>query len=241
MRLLCLDCGNTRVKWALHDGSGWVAQGAEATARVRESGVSLPSGLTYDRILAANVAGQQVADALAHSLARPILWNTPRPHQSGVVNGYGVPEQLGADRWAALIGARHLCAGPCLVVCAGTAITVDGLAGDGRFLGGLILPGLHTMGQAMAASTAQLPADAGESVDWPTRTTDAMASGSLEAAAGAIERQFRRLPDAAMAVCLLSGGDRERLAPRLQIPIRLVDHLVLEGLACIGMGETVDL
>ena len=64
----------------------------------------------------------------------------------GVRNLYERPEQLGPDRWAALIAARALhSSGPALVVNAGTATTVDMLSGDGRFLGGSILPGVELM------------------------------------------------------------------------------------------------
>ncbi|MFO5197633.1 type III pantothenate kinase, partial [Salmonella enterica subsp. enterica serovar Typhimurium] len=51
--------------------------------------------------------------------------------QCGVRSGYDDPAQLGVDRWAALIGARRLCDGACLVVNAGTALTVDALSDEG--------------------------------------------------------------------------------------------------------------
>jgi hypothetical protein len=59
-----------------------------------------------------------------------------------VTNGYDHPGRLGADRWVALIGARqHVlsrgAARPVLVVMVGTAVTIDALDTEGRFLGGL--------------------------------------------------------------------------------------------------------
>jgi len=32
--IVCVDSGNTRVKWAAHDGNAWLAQGAAARARM---------------------------------------------------------------------------------------------------------------------------------------------------------------------------------------------------------------
>ena len=58
---------------------------------------------------------------------------------------------------AALVGARASVSGACVVVCAGTATTIDVLSADGEFRGGLILPGFDLMRAALANNTAQLP------------------------------------------------------------------------------------
>ena len=81
--------------------------------------------------------------------------------QCGVRSSYAEPAQLGADRWAALIGARRRYAGPCAVVNAGTTMTVDALSAEGIFLGGFIVPGLELMREALARNTAQLKAQDG--------------------------------------------------------------------------------
>jgi len=230
MRILCLDCGNTRLKWGLRDGGDWTGQGALSLAALEGLNVAA------DRVVACNVAGDRgraAIDALGARLGIAVAWVKSRSRQCGVSNGYEHPEQLGADRWAALIGARALHPGPALVVMSGTATTVDLLDGDGNFQGGLILPGLALMRESLAAGAADLPAAAGEWRERPSNTFDAIASGAVEATAGAMERMFRRLagPD---ALCLLSGGAAPALAPRLGIPHRTVDNLVLEGLARIA-------
>ena len=67
----------------------------------------------------------------------------------------------------------------------------------------------------------------------PRRTADAIVSGCLHAQLGAIERMFRLVASQPGAVCLLNGGAAVSLAPLLEIPLRRVDNLVLEGLACM--------
>jgi type III pantothenate kinase len=151
-----------------------------------------------------------------------------------VRNAYERPEQLGADRWAALIGARSLHPGSTLVVMAGTATTVDLLDGQGLFRGGLILPGLDLMRRSLARNTAQLDLLPGEFRDTPTNTADAIFSGCLSAQAGAVERMFQHIAAEPDALCLLSGGAALHLLPLLRIPVRPVENLVLEGLARIG-------
>jgi type III pantothenate kinase len=234
MTVLCIDAGNTRLKWGLREAGAWLAKGTSLdTIDARPA-----------RILACNVAGDAPRSAIAACAARAgvaVEWQRSRAEQCGVRNGYDPVEQLGADRWAALIGARALHHGDCLVVMSGTATTIDVLTAAGRFPGGLILPGLALMREALAGGTANLPTAAGAFAEWPTNTFDAIASGALQATAGAIERMFRQIDRGDDPLCLLSGGAATSLgsvSPRLTLPHRLVDNLVLEGLAVIAEAES---
>jgi len=167
---------------------------------------------------------------LSRFAAEP-LWVTAQASQCGVTNGYADSSQLGADRWAALIGAWHLYRGACLVVTTGTATTVDMLSASGLFRGGLILPGVELMKKALAEHTAGLPYAGGHYAEEPRNTADAIESGCVHAQAGAIERMFAKL--GAGAVCFLSGGAAPKVAGRLNIPLRVVENLTLEGLAAM--------
>ncbi len=232
MTLLCLDAGNTRLKWGLRAPGGWLAQGTIAHAEI--DALTLPAPV--QRILACNVAGADVAAAietLAAKLAAPLAWFKSSAAACGVSNGYDNFSQLGADRWAALIGAHALHAGPALVVVAGTATTIDALSAEGQFRGGLILPGLGLMRRALARNTAGLPEACGHFAEWPTNTDDAIVSGALQATLGAIERMAaRHCRPASVDFCvILSGGAAADLAPHLSLPVRRIEHLVLEGLA----------
>jgi type III pantothenate kinase len=229
--ILCLDCGNTRLKWGLRDGAGWAGQGVLSLARLDSL------ALRAERIVACNVAGEKAGaaiESLAARMAAPLHWVRAQAAYGGVTNGYEHPDQLGADRWAALIGARALHAGPALVVMSGTATTVDVLDADGVFRGGLILPGLTLMRESLAQGTADLPTTAGEFRPLPRNTFDAIASGCLNATLGAIERMFRQVADRPGALCLLAGGAAPTLAPHLAPPHRVVEDLVLEGLASLA-------
>jgi len=229
-RILCLDAGNSRLKCGLFDGKRWRMQGALDYDAFNDLVAELPEPPT--RIVACNVAGEAVRqriEALAARLGCPLEWFSSSAAACGVSNAYDNPAQLGADRWAALIGARSLHAGPAIVVMAGTATTVDALDAEGRFRGGLILPGLALMRAALARNTADLPHALGHYQPIPTNTDDAIVSGAIHATLGAIERMRARLGEDAL--CLLSGGAAGELAPHLELPQRQIDNLVLEGLA----------
>ena len=84
------------------------------------------------------------------------------------------------------------------------------------------------MKRALAECTAGLPLASGAITEYPRDTADAIESGCLFAQLGAIERMFTRL--SSDGLCLLSGGASSRMAAHLNIPLRVVDNLVLEGL-----------
>ena len=238
--ILAIDAGNSRIKWGLWDRR-WVRQEAVSTdemARLGEIWAFLPTPL---RIVACNVAGPAPRDWLdswANGRGDTVRWVESRSQQCGVRNGYSDPGQLGPDRWAALIAAHRLVSGAALVVNAGTAVTVDALTGDGEFLGGLILPGLALMTEALAAGTAGLPRATGQFQVFPRSTADAITTGATQAVCGAVERMYRALAAREPAAeILLSGGAAEMLEPHLGLPLRSVPNLVLEGLCVIAQVE----
>lgn len=237
--IVCIDSGNTRIKWAAHDGASWLAAGAAPQADSAAL-AALPGKLPQPTMVAiANVAGPTAAAAIEAALApwrEHFLWVSSGVEAGRVRNGYANPGKLGVDRWCALVGARGLVAGSCLVVGAGTATTVDTLAADGRFEGGFIVPGFDLMRASLARNTADLPLADGAYTICPTTTEDAIFSGCLEAQLGVVERAFSRLGSDA-ASCLLFGGAAPLLSLHLAIPHRRVENLVLEGLRAIALAQ----
>lgn len=252
MGFLALDIGNTRLKWALYDharpGSAPRVHGASFLETIDDLAEGDWRTLAPPtRMLGCIVAGEAVRLRVEQQLELWDLaprWIVPSAQQAGVSNGYEHPSRLGADRWVALIGARWkvLSRGaprPALVVMVGTAVTVDALDTDGRFLGGLILPGFGLMLKALEMGTAGLKVPTGDVVEFPTNTSDALMSGGAYAIAGAVRRQYRRL----QARCgqdplvLMGGGAAIKLAPITDLPLEHVDSLVFDGLLAIGAAQ----
>ncbi len=242
-RVLVIDAGNTRIKWGVAEGDAWLALGAAA----KDDADGLRRGLSPwlqagGVAVCCNVAGATVAERITASLAEQGLsprWFGSSERCLGVINGYANPRQLGPDRWAALVAAWQACASACVVVNAGTALTVDSLDAGGRFLGGLIAPGVATMLASLTSNTAGLPGDPGEHCAFPTRTADAMTTGAIDAAVGAIVRARGRLEErhGAPVPLVVSGGGAPRLLPHLDGDVRHREHLVLEGLRRFAVEE----
>lgn len=130
--VLAIDAGNTRIKWGIHDGAGWIKQAWLETALVAELKSAFSELPLLQEVIISNVAGLELQQGLLAALPqKPVAhWIKSVPAQCGVRNAYADPAQLGCDRWSALIGAHRLMTGPVLVVNAGTALTVDVLAAD---------------------------------------------------------------------------------------------------------------
>jgi type III pantothenate kinase len=239
------------MKWGLRGPRGWLVLGVTPNSEIGALSVRDWHNLQRPmRAVGVNVAGEAARMRVEALLARWRLvpeWLTATEFACGVTNRYARPAQLGADRWASLVAAwrrstaTDLFPPACLVVNAGTAVTIDALDVDGVFRGGLILPGIRLMLKALAENTSGLRIPAGDFREFPDNTADAMYTGAVEAVCGAIE-QTRRVIDTnpAHVRCYLAGGAASEIGVHLNPPVEIVDNLVLEGVLALA-GTSGDL
>ena len=246
MPFLAVDVGNTRLKWALYEsarvGAALHAHGAEFLENIDKLAEGVWAALPApDRMLGCAVAAgaikRRVEEQMEELWDIPAHWVVPSAAEAGLVNGYDHPTRLGADRWVAMIGARHrmLARGesrPLVVVMVGTAVTVEAIDVHGRFLGGFILPGHGIMLRALESGTAGLHVPTGDVRQFPTNTSDALTSGGTYAIAGAIERmvQHVRRHSGAEPACFMTGGAGWKMAPHMSVAFELVESLIFDGL-----------
>lgn len=241
---LLIDLGNSRLKWAQHAPGLWrlgaALLGDEKDIESLFAGAW--TGIEKPRcVILCSVSTPERLNALKQWMR--VRWSIA-PHvvhsqaeQLGVRNLYRDPSQLGADRWAALIGARGLTARAACVVDAGTAVTVDALSAQGEFLGGAIFPGLRLLRDSLAQGTEAITRAPGNADDCPARSTaDGVAAGTLFGLAGAVERlvdEYRRVLGQELEL-FLTGGDAPELAAHLRVKMTPVPDLVLQGLARVA-------
>jgi type III pantothenate kinase len=240
MRLL-LDLGNTRLKWAMMlQPKGWLAHGAlDWTDDVSVALASALAGLPNPEIIvAASVVDAtreaRVADVINGLFGSDPTWLRTPASACGVRNAYAEPQRLGVDRFLAMVAAYADGCAPCIVAGAGTALTLDALAADGRHLGGLIAPGPQLMQRSLLDATARVrPEGPGDLVIVADNTADAVVSGCWHAAAALVERFATRMaPELGGSPKLvLGGGDAHDLQPLISLPAQVTRDSVLRGLA----------
>ena len=254
--ILTIDAGNTRTKWALFDAADNIVwQGVCANQDIADAEL-LPANTVCQRAIVANVAGEQHAHQIAQLLKKHAVanvhWAKASQRACDVINSYEKPETLGIDRWAALVAAWYMEQNICIVVSAGTAITIDALGKQlennqeiGVFKGGIIVPGLLAMQHALSTATAQLPmpnslnsASLKQDI-FAKNTADAMHAGAIHAISGAITIMSHHLNSIykSRPRVIMSGGNakfiKENLIADVTRQTVIVDNLVLQGLRLI--------
>jgi type III pantothenate kinase len=235
--VLDVDVGNSRIKWRVRGPD------SETNRSIDRSQAFLPGSWPQsrlDRIRVSSVASASDNAELRRWFetrlgCRPEFAETTRAC-NGLICGYEDPTKLGVDRWLAMLGAREESVGSFIVADLGTAATIDFVLQDGQHIGGHIVPGLQLMTTALLQGTAEVRVqfEPGRIEVDPGRTTIAAVRGGVVAMltdflCKSIDRfadRTRQAPDV-----YLCGGDANRIAPLIGVPLRLRPNLVLDGLA----------
>ena len=248
--ILYIDVGNTNTKWAVGDTEAFFDQGSFANQQ------PFPATLldhSVESCWISSVADSHVSKALVGQVNESfgVTANMVKVtgQAAGMRNGYRSQDRLGVDRWMAALGSRFYAQkGGIVVIDAGTAVTVDYVSPENVFEGGVIVPGVKLMHDALVGSTAGIdsrPAEV-ESVIGKT-TSECVNSGVLFGLAGAIERitdemlsNFAKTKTEALSGqshVFICGGDAVMLAKLL--PAFYIQHpdLVLRGLQVISAQE----
>ena len=149
-------------------------------------------------------------------------------------NEYKTPETLGSDRLIAAYAATKIFPKKnCMIFDFGTAVTIDFVTADKKFLGGNISPGVRSRFRSLNDYTQKLPlADIPETlIQRGAKTTEAIQAGVILGLIFEIEGYMRTYPD---YIAIFTGGDANFFADKTKNPIFAICNLVLIGLAYIA-------
>ncbi len=238
--ILLLDLGNSALKWAFYHDRAFSLRGRISHQDLTVSDLEAKwSTLPHpDAVVISSVTGASTLALVEQMVGK--LWNR-KPHRlatqaecCGLRNAYPRFQDLGIDRWAAMIAARECCRGAISVIDCGTAVTIDLIDGDGRHQGGIILPGLASMREALLQNT-QLSMNEQEqagTLSLADNTRDAIVNGALTACVAAIDRVVQQAASrlGQQPECVITGGDSESVRALLQAPCHYEPDLVFTGM-----------
>ena len=257
---LFFDVGNTRLKWAAVESTQnpsaqqkklWAYSGSISSKSLQsaEHRAELADYISKTLPKPAAIGFSCVAgeEALTNLKSLFLQWSDLEWQQlrgdspyAGMRSLYQDSSKLGADRWAALIGARALSNKNSLIVSAGTATTIDLLGSNGVHYGGWILPGLALMQASLANNTAQLDlATRSGNHGFGTCTNDAIIGGCDAAQVGALlyAMQLAKEMNIPVEKIWIDGGNAKVLAQEItqtNLPakqmIEVSEGLVLRGI-----------
>jgi type III pantothenate kinase len=248
--LLTIDAGNSNVTIGVFDGPAIVTRWRLRTVHERtadEWGIKLRglfgvNGLPLERIRGIAIAS--VVPPLETSfteMSRRYFSLDPffvdGRTDTGLVNLYDSPREVGADRIVNAVAALTAYGGPCIVVDLGTAITFDAISANAEYIGGVICPGIGIAISGLFTKTARLPM-----VDFRepekligTNTVGSMQSGlywgSISMIDGILERMIEEMGPETKTV---ATGGQASLITRSSRFVKVADEdLTLEGLRLI--------
>lgn len=242
MTVLLIDIGNSCVKWASLEASTLTKSDRFARSK---TGIKASLNKAFkqlnsiESVLVSNVAGEKIAKQLTEWTEQQ--WHiTPTYIESeqkrfGITNGYCTPEQLGVDRWLNLLAiSQGRPQAHCIIDC-GTAITIDILNASGEHQGGLILPGLKLMREALVAGTDGLT-EAEQDSNYSllaTNTFSAIQAGTLYSISASLQQIIADMRQSFKDIRFtVTGGDGETIMSVLgDETIRYDPDLVLKGLS----------
>lgn len=243
---LVIDIGNTSTHVGLVSGRRILKQDRMPTLEGREE-------RKIKALLRSLSTGREVNDAVLCSVVPGLnpLWAEVLQKRCGrlpLVVGHRVnlnikidypqPETIGADRLADAAAAWARCQSATVVADFGTALTFDVITGDGRYVGGVIAPGLPLMTDYMAERTALLPQIGlgGQFGRIGRSTAEAMQIGSLVGYRGMVREILGHIragmKERRIRFCATGGYARLALKG-LNTPVEIIPELTLDGLALI--------
>ncbi len=237
--LLAIDAGNTNTLFAVFDGDRLKGQWRLATNSERtadEYVAALNQLLAVGGIDHATIDVVIIASVVPHALSHlaefcqkwfklsPLIVGSPELSLGLEIRVYD-PAAVGADRLVNAVGAHIQYRGPLIVIDFGTATTLDVIAEDGAYEGGVIAPGINLSAEALHMAAAQLPAISIE----PTQavvgkdTVQAMRSGIYWGYVSLIEGLVARIKAEVDKPCtvIATGG----LAGLFKNATSVIDHI----------------
>lgn len=239
-KVLLVDIGNTRLKWALleddhkinHNLFPWQPETLEDLLDQQWRQFEAPHS-----VYISNVAG----DAVSHVLngwcqgnwhLEPVYAEV-EDVSCGVRNSYSEPGKLGVDRWLAMIAAWNLIGQQVCVIDCGSAVTIDIVAADGQHHGGIIAPGLSLLGRVLTEHTHAL--NVKHQTNFPlfaTNTEEAISSGCYHLFTGGINHILTKVQQTygPQMEYIITGGDAELVKDAIDIDMTYKPDLILQGL-----------
>ncbi len=251
--ILCIDIGNTNIKYAVFEGAQIKASYRVSSRHTRtadEYGATLINLLNSSSINTSDITGIVVSSVIP-SLNYTIIhmceyfFNvTPLMIGAGVKTGINIkadnPKEVGAD-----IIVNCVCAykkygnnKPMVVIDFGTATTFDVLTGKGELIGVVIAPGIKTALEGLVSNTAQLPMIelvAPKSVIAKS-TQECMQAGVIFGFAGLVENIVKKIKNELNVdeiSVIATGGMGEIIAKEVSCITKIDRMLTLEGLRLV--------
>ena len=249
--LLVIDIGNTNTVIGIYDKKNLKARFRVAT-ELKSTSDQLVATL-FNMFMIHDIRIEDIEDTIISCVVPDVLYNWESANRklfdkdakavdydtyTGITIDYENPSEVGADRIVDAVAAYELYGGPSVVVDMGTAITLDVITSDGRYLGGSIAPGIRIAQDGLFGKTAKLPKI---ELKQPT-TAEAINAGIVIGYIGMIDKLIETIEDEIVERLeidkseinvIATGGFSELISQSSKYINTIEPDLMLEGLRII--------
>ncbi|MFW2373326.1 MAG: type III pantothenate kinase [Gammaproteobacteria bacterium] len=242
--MLVMDIGNSRIKWRF---TGPISQPPRSEAyhvdRLSQQLLEWFDDISLmSPVIVCSVAATEVNDRVSRYFTNRDLvidFTKISREKAGVSNGYINIDQLGVDRWVAMVSAYNKYQSAVCVIDAGTALTIDVVDVDGHHLGGLIMPGLNLMRQSLLSGTSGISEVSDLTLLLADNTGDGVSAGCVQLLTAGIEPIIERIEShyGLKLVTVVTGGDADVIAKQTDCDLKLDKWLILDGLEQLFVSD----
>ena len=230
-----IDVGNSRYK-CRHTGVLFLFDSLNA---LMNHLMELPD---IERVRIASVKSSQLADEIVRKcridVEKFFVAKTQKSNKS-FTHCYQSTEALGVDRWLGMLAAIELSPKGCIVIDAGSALTIDVVSAEKSHLGGYIVPGIQIMRKSLFANTDKVHFDMmvdNQSIRLGDSTQSCVDNGVLLSSIALIDRVIGAYSEYRIVV---SGGDADAIVKLISRPSTLIKELVLDGLSLADIEVSI--
>lgn len=239
---LAIDIGNSSIKFGVFDGETLASK------------FSVPTNRDYTADEIRNAVGDRLGPHIIEAIACSVVPQVDNAVREFIKGSFGIEtffidssfnfdlkinyeplNALGTDRLVNAFAAAAKYAAKPLIVCSlGTATTIDAVSADGKFLGGVIAPGMRTMAKALHLAAARLPeveiTKPGAVIGYSTADSirSGIYHGYIALAEGLIQKISAELADNPTVIA--TGGLASTIASECKVIDTIDENLTLEGL-----------
>jgi type III pantothenate kinase len=242
--IVAVSIGNTRTALGLFEGGEITERSAFANTDLDACGATIVDWWRrIENVEQASIVLAGVSDPVADELTKRLepqvdttIYRIGRDLEIPIGRRLDPDTKTGVDRLLNAAAAYANVKQACIIVDAGTAVTVDFVDGEGTFHGGAIAPGAQLQLDAMHEHTAALPQLQFAPPDVQTfgrSTEQAMLNGVFHGVRGLVWKLVEHYSEryGAFPIVIATGGDAATIFEHDELIDRIVSDLTLIGLS----------
>lgn len=238
---LLLDIGNSSIAWVTQQGNQFIQSGSiyhdMSVSIEKQMSNQFSSHNEIETVLISSVLSKEQTSNVSDWFKTEwhcSVWQAETGSEfNGLKNSYTNTTKMGVDRWLNMIAAREEFKNRLCIIDCGTAMTIDIVGADGQHEGGVIVPGLMRLQEALISGTNRIQGKSNTigNIDLANNTQAAISNGAMINLVATIEYTMSKFEkNGEKMSCVVTGGDASQVIENLSIVYEYRPMLIFNGM-----------